>query len=51
MIAQIHLAETFSESIGKATANLFQDVPLVIVPQRTCDFVVGHLWPVTVLAP
>ena len=39
-ITQVHLAESFCESICEAPSNLFQNVSLIIVAKRPCDLVV-----------
>ena len=50
-ITQVHFTESLGESISKTSADLFQNVPFVVVAQSASDFVVRHLWPVAMFTP
>ena len=51
VIIGIELAQSFTESVRKSSTNLIQDISFIIITKCSCDFIVRHVWTVSVLSP
>ena len=51
LVGHIELTQPLAESVGESATDLVENITLVVVAKCSCNFIVGHVWSVSVLSP
>ena len=51
LVGHIELTQPLAESVGESATDLVENITLVVVAKCSCNFVVGHIWSISMLSP
>lgn len=51
LIGHVELTQPLAESVSEPATDLIENITLVVVAKCSCNFVIGHVRPVSVLSP
>ena len=51
LVGHVELTQPLAESVGESATDLVENITLVVVAKCSCNFVVGHIWSISMLSP